>query len=200
MNITIIGTGNMGAPLGVLARQAGHQVKFASRDPQKPVLPAVMSADLVILATQYTGALELADQPAIRTALAGKIVVDLTNPLTDNFMGLLVGHTTSGAEEIARRLPGAKVVKAFNTIFSEVLRNRAEGVKVRATVMVATDDDEARQTVLGLAKSFGLDAVDSGPLSNARYLEPLIEMLIQLAYGKGMGTKISFPLVNALEG
>ena len=197
MNIAIIGKGNMGAALGKLAEQAGHTVTFGSQDPRQPVLPAIQGADLVILAVPYGVALALAANTEISAALAGQRVVDVTNPLATDYMSLTIGHTTSAAEEIARRLPGACVVKAFNTIFAEALGRRANGERVVATVFVAGDDEETKRAVIGLAGSFGFEATDAGGLSNARYLEPVTELLIQLAYGKGMGTGIGFALVGA---
>jgi predicted dinucleotide-binding enzyme len=160
------------------------------------VLPAIKTADLVILAVPYGSALALAEDPAVCAALLGKTVIDITNPLAPDYMSLTVGHTSSAGEEIARRLPGAKVVKAFNTIFADVLKLRAAGCQVADTVLVASDHEDASHTVMALVKTFGLDAVDAGPLSNARYLEPMVEQLIQLAYGKGRGSKIGFSLVS----
>ena len=197
MNIAIIGKGNMGSALAKLAEQAGHSIFVASQDPTTPVLPAIKAADLVILAVPYGTALALAEDPAVCADLLGKTVIDITNPLAPDYMSLTVGHTSSAGEEIARRLPGAKVVKAFNTIFADVLKLRVTGSKVADTVWVTSDHEDASRTVMGLASAFGLDAVDAGPLSNARYLEPMVEQLIQLAYGKGRGAKIGFSLVSA---
>lgn len=197
MNIAIIGKGNMGGALAKLAQQAGHTIFVASRDPATPVLPTIKSADIVILAVPYGTALALAEDPEVRAALLGKTVIDITNPLAPDYMSLTVGHTSSAGEEIARRLSGSKVVKAFNTIFADVLNLRAAGCKVADTVLVASDHEDATRAVIGLTNAFGLEAVDAGPLSNARYLEPIVEQLIQLAYGKGRGSKIGFSLVNA---
>ncbi len=196
MNIAIIGTGNMGSALGTLLTQARHTVTFGSRDPQQPVRQAIEGAELVILAVPYTGAIALAEDPDVRTALAGKIVVDITNPLAPDFMSLTIGHTSSAAEEIARRLPEARLVKAFSTIFAEVLRAKAEDQKVTATVLVAGDDAQAKSPVLALASELGFSAVDTGALTNARYIEPLTELEIQLAYGQGRGSRITFQLVE----
>lgn len=196
MNIAIIGKGNMGSALAKLAQQAGHSIFVASQDPTMPVLPAIQSADLIILAVPYGAALALAEDPVVRGALVGKTLIDITNPLAPDYMSLTVGHTNSAGEEVARRLPGAKVVKAFNTIFADVLNRRVAGSQVADTVLVASDYEDATRTVVGLANAFGLEAVDAGPLSNSRYLEPIVEQLIQLAYGKGRGSKIGFSLVG----
>lgn len=197
MKIAIIGKGNMGAPLGELAKKAGHDVSFATRSPEEPLARALEGAEMVILALPYAGAISLAEDAGFREALGDRVVVDLTNPLAPDYMSLTVGHTTSAGEEIARRLPAVRLVKAFNTTFSEVLRQRVAGAKAAATVFVAGDDEEAKRRVRQLAEAFGFQSVDAGALASARYLEPVTELLIQLAYGKGMGTKIALSLVSA---
>jgi 8-hydroxy-5-deazaflavin:NADPH oxidoreductase len=196
MKIGIIGKGNMGGSLAELARKSGHQVTVASRDPAHPVLDAINGADIVILAVKYETALELADQAGIRSALQGKVVVDITNPLGPN--GLIVGHTSSAAEEIAKRLPGVHVVKAFNNIFASVLKSRIAGEKIHVPLLVAGDDENAKKKVIEFAASIGFDAIESGPLSNSRYIEALAALQIQYAYGMGKGTNIGFALVNAV--
>lgn len=196
MRIAMIGNGNMGQALGRLAEQAGHVVAFGSRDPARPVRAAIDGADAVILAVPYAAALELSANSDVTRALKGKIVIDITNPLSADFMSLTVGHSSSAAEEIAARLPGACVVKAFNTVFADVLCQRADGADAAATVFVAGDDGDSKRQVIGLAGSFGFEAIDAGALSNARYLEPITELMIQLAYGQGLGTEIAFELLR----
>ena len=197
MKIAVIGKGKMGSSLAELARKAGHTVTVGSRDPKQPVLAAIKGVDMVVLAVPYAEALALADNKEIAKNLAGKILVDITNPLAPDYMSLTVGHTTSAAEEIAKRLSGVKVVKAFNTIFADVLKTRLDGGKGSATVLVAGNDEAAKKAVTVLATSFGFESVDAGNLLVARYLEPLAQLQIQLAYGKGKGTKIGFSLVTA---
>ena len=128
--------------------------------------------------------------------MAGKIVVDLTNPLTADYMALTVGHTSSAAEEISRRLPGVHVVKAFNTVFAALLKKRAEGGEVEVPVFVASDHGPSKETVINLARSMGFVTIPSGPLSNARYLEPMAELMIQFGYGLGHGDQVGFTLRN----
>ncbi|MFN7023607.1 MAG: NADPH-dependent F420 reductase [Pseudorhizobium sp.] len=194
MKVVILGKGNMGAPLCVLARKAGHQVEcFDSRT--SPVA-ALQEADIVVIAMKYEQALALAENQAILSALAGKIVVDITNPLSPDFMSLTVGHTSSAAEEIAGRMPGIHVVKAFNTIFAALLQRRADGHSVDIPVYVAGDQEASVQTVADFVKSMGLNVVLSGQLSNARYLEPMAELMIQLGYGLDHGDQIGFALKN----
>ena len=134
MKISVIGAGNMGSAFVKQLTRAGHQVSVTARDAAKAerlaaahpgahAVPtaAVAGADAIVLATGYADA-----ATALRGAgdLKGKVVVDITNPLTADYMGLTLGHTTSAAEEIAKAAPGAEVVKAFNTVFASVL---AEG-------------------------------------------------------------------------
>jgi predicted dinucleotide-binding enzyme len=142
-----------------------------------------------VLATGHADAIA-----ALRAAgdLTGKVVVDITNPLTADYMGLTLGHTTSAAEEIAKAIPGAEVVKAFNTVFASVLAEGADfGNGQKVSVFVASDSTRAKQTATALAESIGFDVVDAGGLKNARYLEPLAGLNIYLGYGAGLGTGIA---------
>lgn len=203
MKITIIGAGNMGAAFVKQLTRAGHQVSVTARDAAKaaqvaaahpgaravPVAGAAEGADAVVLATGYGDAVA-----ALRAVgnLAGKVVVDITNPLTTDYMGLTIGHGTSAAEEIARAVPGAEVVKAFNTVFAQVLAEGADFGNGRIVeVFVAGDSERAKQTASTIAESIGFAVVDAGPLKNARYLEPLAGLNIYLGYGAGLGTGIA---------
>lgn len=192
MKVVVLGKGNMGTPLSALAKQAGHEVECF--DSRTSPMAALQEADIVAVATRYEQALALGDNEAVVSALAGKILVDITNPLSPDFMSLTVGHTSSAAEEIARRMPGAHVVKAFNTIFAALLQRRADGHQVDIPVYVAGDHEASVQTVSDFVESMGLAVVLSGPLSNARYLEPMAELMIQLGYGRGHGDHIGFAL------
>jgi len=203
MNIALIGAGNMGGALATQLTRAGHALRVVSRDPAKAealaaanpgataatAAGAATDADVVIVATGYADAV-----PALRSlgTLDGKVLVDITNPLTTDYMGLTLGHDTSAAEEIAKAVPGAEVVKAFNTLFAQVL---ADGPRFAdgqlAPVFVASDSVRAKQTATALAESIGFRAVDAGPLRNARYLEPLAGLNIYLGYGAGLGTAIA---------
>jgi predicted dinucleotide-binding enzyme len=104
---------------------------------------------------------------------------------------LTIGHTTSAAEEIAKAVPGARVVKAFNTVFASVLADGPTLNGATVPVFVAADDAAARDAVAQLAKSAGFDVIDAGALKNARYLEPLAGLNIYLGYGAGLGTSIA---------
>jgi predicted dinucleotide-binding enzyme len=110
-------------------------------------------------------------------------------------MNLAIGFTTSGAEELQNKLPKSRVVKAFHTVFAPHMDTGKLGDQ-RLTTFVASDDASAKKAVLELARGIGFDAVDAGPLKNARLLEPLAFFNIQLGYVLGMGTQIGFKLLH----
>jgi len=202
MTIAVIGTGNIGSGLAQALGKTAHKVIVVDRnggqaaaeklraegvEVQGADLAAAQAADIVILATPYNGSLEV----AANTDFSGKIVVDVSNPVTEDFSALQLGHTGSAAETIAARAQGATVVKAFNTIFAQ---HYATGLKIgeqKLQTFVAADDETARKQVMELAEQIGLEARDAGPLSNARYLEPLGYMNIQFGYILGQGTSIA---------
>jgi 8-hydroxy-5-deazaflavin:NADPH oxidoreductase len=203
MKVTVIGTGNMGSAFVKQLAKAGHQIRVTGRDLAKAQAlasshsnaaaaaapaQALGDSDAVIVATGYADAV-----PALRAlgSLRGKVVIDITNPLTADFMGLTVGHSTSAAEEIARAVPGAEVVKAFNTIFAQVLGEGADLGGQKVPVFIAGDSARAKEATRQLAQSIGFAVIDAGGLKNARYLEPLAGLNIFLGYGAGLGTSIA---------
>ena len=203
MKTLVIGAGNMGSAFVKQLAAAGHSVSVTARDAGKvaalaaqfpgvrAVAPAgaAADADVVVLATGYADAVAALQGVG---GLAGKVVVDITNPLTADYMGLTLGHSSSAAEEIARAVPEALVVKAFNTLFAQVLSAGADfGNGQTASVFVASDSAPAKATVTTLAQSLGFATVDAGGLKNARYLEPLAGFNIYLGYGAGLGTSIA---------
>ena len=203
--VAVIGSGAMGSGLARLLSASGHAVTLGSRDPAAaaarladlPVVDpaaAVRGAEVVFLAVPFAEAAALA---GLVGTLEGRVVVDLSNPLTPDYMGLTVGFTDSAGETVARAFPGAKVVKAFNTVFAGVLVDALKGERNLPSVLVAGDDDEAKALVMELARGAGFSAYDAGALANARYLEPLAELQIQLAYGRGHGARIGFVLRTA---
>ena len=132
--------------------------------------------------------------PALQAVgdLQGTVAIDITNPLTPDYMGLTIGHSTSAAEEIAQAVPGIELVKAFNTVFAQVLAEGADfGNGRQVEVFVAGDSERAKQTASAIAGSIGFKVTDAGGLKNARYLEPLAGLNIYLAYGAGQGTGIA---------
>ena len=203
MKVTVIGAGNMGSAFVKQLVAAGHSVTVTSRNLDKartvaaahPGAVAAIAdnaathADVVVLATGYADAVT-----ALRSVgpLAGKVVIDITNPLTADYMGLTLGHTTSAGEEIARAVPGARLVKGFNTVFAQVLAEGADfGAGRKISVFLASDDAAAKATAKVLAESLGFETIDAGGLKNARYLEPLAGLNIYLGYGAGLGTGIA---------
>jgi predicted dinucleotide-binding enzyme len=202
MKVLVIGTGNMGAGFVKQLTAAGHQVSVAARDLAKAqalaqqhgatavaLEGAANNVAAVVVATPYEQA-----ATALRSVgdLAGKTVIDITNPLTPDYMGLTLGHSTSAGEEIARAVPGAEVVKAFNTVFAQVLAEGADfGAGQKVTVFLASDSEPAKQTARALAESMGFETQDAGGLKNARYLEPLAGLNIYFGYGAGLGTAIA---------
>lgn len=198
--IAILGSGSMGTGMARLLAGSGCAVTFGSRNPKRaagkvPGVAAgnhadvVRSADIVVLAVPYDAVEAVAGRVG---SLAGKIVLDLTNPLTPDYLGLTLGYTTSAGEHIQSLFPKAKVVKAFNTIFSAVLDKASSGAEALPTVLIAGDHRAANEEVADLASRIGFGAEDTGPLSNSRYLEPMAELQIQLAYGKGHGGEVGF--------
>jgi len=195
MKIAILGRGNMGGPIAALSRKAGYDVRVVGQDGDAEA--AIKDTDLVVLALHYDPAKALLSGKAVQDALDGKVLIDLTNPLAPDYMSLTVGHDTSAAETLAALVPGARVVKAFNTVFSDLLKAQAAGTASPVPVYVAGDDADARAQVVAFVEDLGMVAIESGPLSNARYLEPMAEMMIQLGYGLGHGPEIGFALVKA---
>ncbi len=203
MKVTVIGAGNMGSAFVKQLTRAGHEVSVTARDSAKasslaaahpgakavPTQGAASGADVVVLATGFADAASALQGVG---ELNGAVVIDITNPLTADYMGLTLGHSTSAAEEIARAVPAATVVKGFNTLFAQVLSEGADfGHGRKASVFLASDSTAAKQTVAELAQSLGFDVVDAGSLKNARYLEPLAGLNIYLGYGAGLGTAIA---------
>lgn len=203
MSVAILGPGNMGLGIAKLLVAKGHPVVLGDRDPAKAAAKAAelgqhataadfagasAQADIVILAVPF-GAVEEAIGAA--GGLSGKVLVDITNPLSADHMELTIGHMTSAAEEVAKLAPGAKVVKAFNTILWQVLPFEVRNGKPPLQVLLASDDAGAKATVSDLVTSLGFEAVDAGPLKNARHLEPVAELTIHLGYVLGMGTGIA---------
>jgi 8-hydroxy-5-deazaflavin:NADPH oxidoreductase len=196
MNIGIIGSGSVGSALDGLFRAAGHAVRVGSRAPTAAratvsVLDAVNRSEVVILAIPFDAA--QAALPALAPALRGKVVVDATNPLHPDWSPKLLGQQHSAGEEMARLLPGAKVVKAFNTIFADVMtKDRLSRGGQRASAFIASDDQNAAETVAALATSAGFAPIKVGPLSMSRHLEAMAHLNIGIAVGQQGGTNAAF--------
>jgi len=205
MNITICGSGNVGRALGMGWKKAGHSVTFAAREPNgakaaelkkdgyavAPQAEAATGADVIVLATPWDAT---AATVHALGSLAGKIVVDATNPLTAK-LDLALGFTDSAGETVARLASGAKVVKAFNTTGANNMANtKYAGGKIM--MPVAGDDAEAKKVVMGLASDLGFEPVDAGPLAMSRHLEPMAMVWIKLAYAQGLGREFAFAILK----
>jgi predicted dinucleotide-binding enzyme len=198
--IAIIGLGNMGK--GLARRLAGKtELVLASRDANAAAafaatLPAgvtvldrdaaIAKADIVVLALPFATALEAAANPA----LAGKVLLDISNPLKPDFSGLTIGHNTSAAEELQAAAPNAKVVKAFNTIFASLF-DVPTAQTADVPVFVAGNDEAAVASAVELVKLAGFAVEKTGGIDAARLLEPLGMLNIRFGYGLGHGTAIA---------
>ena len=201
MNVGIIGGGNVGGKLGHLLASVGHRVRVSSRHPSGSASPqgyvatsvadAISDAEVVIIALPYTATTHVL--PPLADALTGKVIVDATNPLNDDWSPLALGESTSAGEETARRLPRSRVVKAFNTIFADVMTpERLNRHGHRVTLFIAGDHEEANQQTALLGRDIGFAPLVTGPLFNARYLEARAHLNIGIAVGQGGGTNAAF--------
>lgn len=205
MKITIVGAGNMGRGIGTRAVAGGHEVEIADRDPEQARAlaeelggsatavgqDAPVGGDVVVFAVYYPGIKDAVREYADR--LAGKVVVDITNPINaETFDDLATPAGTSSAEEVAQLVPdGTPVVKAFNTTFAPTLV-AGEVAGQQLDVLIAGDDDDAKQKVSQLVTDGGLRPLDVGPLRRARQLEQLgflhiaLQQPLELGYGSAI--------------
>ena len=199
--ISIIGTGNMARILGGMALAGGSTVEIIGRDADKAAdlaselgggattakIGDVPAGDIVILAVLYAGAAPVISQYG--DALAGKVIVDITNPADPaGFTGLVTPADSSAAQEIAQAAPaGAHVVKAFNTLFGHVLTARRPGDRP-LDVFIAGDDAEAKGRVSAFVESLALRPLDTGDLKMAHWLEGAALLMIRLAIGQAVKT------------
>jgi 8-hydroxy-5-deazaflavin:NADPH oxidoreductase len=189
-HISIIGSGNMGQAIAGLASKGGNTVELVnSSDAGKAV-----TGDIVVLAVPYPSVAQVIAERG--TQLAGKIVVDITNPLNfETFDELTVPADGSAAAEIAVALPSARVVKAFNTNFAGTLASGVVGGQT-TTVLIAGDDADAKALLAGVVGAAGLRAVDAGGLKRARELEALGFLQITLAAGEKVSWTGGFAVVQ----
>jgi len=207
LRIGILGSGLMGSKLGTIWARAGHQVVFSyARSARKlqrlakaagknatagTPAEAVRDADVVLLAVHWSRVDDVLGQAG---ELEGKVIVTCSLPMNDDDTALVLGHTTSGAEELARRVPQALVVAAFGTVPSEVLfdvfkrKRRAK----RASLVYCGDDARSKKVVARLIADTGFDPVDAGPLSTARYTEPFTLLVARLAYEGDTGPELAY--------
>ena len=214
MKATIIGAGNMGRGIGHRLVAGGHEVTVVDRDPEEAERlaeelrgaaqggatveaagpGAELRGEVVILALYYPGTLEVVRELGER--LAGKVVVDISNPLNQTFDALATAPGTSAAEEVAETAAaGTRIVKAFNTTFAGTLvEGQVAGQPL--DVFLAGDDEEAKETVAQLVRDGGLRAIDVGPLERARQLEGLGFLGITLQQPLGLNFQSAWKLIS----
>jgi 8-hydroxy-5-deazaflavin:NADPH oxidoreductase len=197
MKIAILGFGNVGKQFANLFNQAGHEVIIGVRSTPNQELPypsatfkaAAEVADVIAIAIPFTACTDVL--PELAEVTKGKIVIDSTNPLNADWSPKLLGQENSASEEISRFLPEAYTIKAFNTIFADVMNEPVRDGQA-ITAFIAGDNNEAKQKVIALANDMGYVPVDTGPLYTARYLESMAHLNIQIAIGQGGGTNAAF--------
>jgi hypothetical protein len=209
MDIGIIGAGNVGSALASVWIRAGHRVRLGVKDPSDPDIAALLAklgprasahrnadaaaaSSVVVIATPWAATKEAVESCG---SLAGKTVIDCTNPLLPGLAGLEVGHSTSGAEQVATWAVGASVFKCFNQTGAENMADQT-GYPHRLVMFVAGDHPAKKADVLSLARDAGFDAVDAGPLAIARLLEPYAMLWIHLAFKMGAGRQFGLAMLR----
>ncbi len=209
MKVTIVGAGNMGRGVGTRALAGGHEVEIVDHDPadagalaQELGAPATaldpgtpFGGEIVVFAVYYPGIKDAVGQYADQ--IGGKVVVDITNPVdTQTWDRLATAPGSSSAEEVAELVPaGTAVVKAFNTTFAPTLVAGEVGGQP-LDVLIAGDDEGAKQKVAQLAEDAGLRPLDVGPLARAQQLEQLGFLHISIQQPLGFGFASTFKLLS----
>jgi predicted dinucleotide-binding enzyme len=203
MDVTIIGTGNMARGVGRRVREGGHRLTVVGKDAEAAqevaselggdVTTAVsgdpIEGDVVVLAVYYADARAAVEQ--YRDQLAGKTVVDITNPVNETYDALVVPPDGSATQELAQLAPDGRFVKAFNTTFANTLTT-GEVAGQPLDVLIAGDDEGAKDAVATLVRDGGLNPIDAGPLQRARELEALglLHMSVQGPLGTGFASAV----------
>jgi 8-hydroxy-5-deazaflavin:NADPH oxidoreductase len=201
MRIGILGSGLMGGKLGTLFARAGHEVVFSYARSQETLKKlardahgkaragtpgeAAQQGDTLLLAVHWSRIKDVLKQAG---DVSGKVIVSCSLPMNPDNTELVVAHTSSGAEELAKMVPKARVVSAFNTVPSEVLFSvfQARRRATRPSLVYCGDDSSSKRIATTLIRDVGFDPVDAGPLRVARYTEPFALLVAELAYeGKG---------------
>lgn len=209
MKLGIIGTGNIGKSLGKALTKKGYRVMFGSRSIASAneaagemehnadggsISSAIHFGEIVFLAVPYKAIEEVLRKG---DSFKDKVVVDCSNPVVfGEYAELAIGHTTSAAEQIAKMIPDAKVVKAYNTAFSNHIENGPYFGPNDGSMFYCGDDDEAKSAVSNLITATGFEPVDCGPLSSARLLEPMAVLMMRLGINLGMGNEIALKLLS----
>ena len=187
--IAIIGKGNVGSALKRGLERAGYAVRSTGTEEVKGT---ATWGEVVIIGVPFTAIDAVVQQ--LGNAIEKKVVVDVTNALNAE-MQLALGFSTSGGEELQKKVPNARVVKAFNTVFAQHM-DTGRVLDQQLMLFAASDDQQARSIVLDMGSALGFDAVDAGPLSNARQLESLGYFNIQLGYVLGNGTNAGLKFIH----
>lgn len=210
MRIAIIGAGNVGSAIARAAKNTGNEVVVSDAAEESRQLAesigvpvagsnaeAVQVAEAVVLAVPYSALEDVAEE--IAADAADKIVIDVTNPLREDYTGLATEGGPSGAERLQTRLPGAHVVKAFNTVFA-TNQDRGEVDDVQLDGFVAGDDEESKQRVMAFLEQIGFRPIDTGPLMSARYLEAMGFLNIALNAANDWTWQTGWKLVGPTTG
>jgi len=207
MRVGILGSGLMGGKLGTLFARAGHEVVFSyarsreklnrlARDAGRNARAgtpreAAQGADALLLAVHWSRIDDVLNQAG---DLSGKVIVSCSLPLNASNTELVLGHTTSGAEELAKKVPDAEIVSAFNNIPSEVLFGvfEARGKATPPSMVYCGDKQRGKNITATLIRDVGFEPIDVGSLKNARYTEPLAMIIAHLAYGGPEGPELAY--------
>jgi len=197
MKIAILGFGNVGQKQAAIYSSAGYDVVIGLRElvdnnldyPSALLAQAIEQADAISLAIPYSACAPMLAMHS--DLLKDKIIIDSTNPLNDDWSPLLLGEHTSAAQEIAKAAPTAHVIKAFNTIFADVMDSPTHN-KMQVTAFIAGDDHVAKSHVMTLAHNIGYAPLDTGNLATARLLENMAHLNIQIAVAQQGGTDAAF--------
>jgi len=207
MRIGILGSGLMGGKLGTIFAQAGHEVVFSYSRSQKKLeklagdaggtalagspREAANNADALLLAVHWSRVDDVLKQAG---NISGKVLITCSLPMNAEDSELIIGHSSSGAEELAKKARGASVVSAFGSVPSEVLFPvfEARGAGTSPHLLYCGDDDEAKEVAAGLIGEVGFDPTDVGLLSSARYIEPFTMLIAKLAYEGDGGPELAY--------
>ena len=207
MRVGILGSGLMGGKLGTIFVRAGHDVVFSyAREREKlerlardsggvaragTPAEAARDADALLLAVHWS---RVDDVLSLAGDLSGKVIVTCSLPMSADDTELVVAHTSSGAEQLAKKVPSAHVVAAFGTVPSEVLFSVFETTAVgpRPSLLYCGDDGHAKEVAAQLIRDVGFEPLDAGPLRIARYTEPFTLLVARLAYEGDDGPAVSY--------